>query len=701
MTVSDEQILAIFRNHPDETLHFAFIFKALRLDRREKGELKQALKTLVRAQRLECSRGKHYRIPRRQSSTGTLTLTNSGVGFITPDRGGSDVFVSPTTLVGVTEGDRVEYVHVSGRGGRPAARVERVVERTKKPLFGVLQAWRGTYFVDDAEPLIRTRVWLEPNAALSRDAVGQLVALELTEGTPKQQIGVNGRLLRVLGEPGSFAAEFERMFHGFDLPGPFPPAVLEEAQRAESIPVGERVDLRHVPFVTIDGESARDFDDAVALGEEQGEAVLWVAIADVAHYVREGSALDREALERGTSVYFPNRVIHMLPPTLSEGLCSLRPRENRLAVVARIRNPASATVEDVTLFEATIRSRARLTYTQVQRFLERRSPLLEASEEESAELAEMIDGLYELTRTLRARRFEQGSLALEIPEPEFRLDPSGETVLSVTARHATVATTLIEELMLLANRLVADWMGAREVPALYRAHDPADLAKLESVRELFARLQIHVESPDKLGDPARKLLEIATGHPLQNFLHKQVLCALPQAEYRATNDGHYGLHFDSYLHFTSPIRRYPDLYVHRQLKKALNTKETHFTARQPAVRKQTVAIAEQSSGRERVAKSAERESDTLFLLRYLERHAGEAFAGTITGVSEFGCFVELDELMVSGLVHYRDLGDFVYQPKAHGFRHVASGELLCVADPVVVRLKSIDLRRRHLDLAFL
>ncbi|MCA9522625.1 MAG: VacB/RNase II family 3'-5' exoribonuclease [Myxococcales bacterium] len=701
MNVTDEQILSLFREHPDQSLHFAFIFKALNLDRRAKGDLKQALKQLVRAQRLECSRGKHYRLPRRQSSLGTLTLTASGVGFITPDRGGSDVFVSPSALVGVTEGDRVEYVHVQGRGGRPAARIERLVERTARPLFGVLQHWRGSYFVDDAEPSIRTRVWLEPDPRLTPQAAGQLAALELSSKPETQRIGVLGRLQRLLGKPGSFAAEFERMFHSFDLPGEFPAEVLAEAKRVEALAPGDRSDLRHVPFVTIDGDNARDFDDAVALTEEQGEPVLWVAIADVAHFVRERSALDEEALARGTSVYFPNRVIHMLPSTLSEGLCSLRPHEDRLAIVARIRNPRSATTDDVTFFEASIHSRARLTYTQVYRFLERRAPLFAEPPDDAAELETMIDELFALTRVLREQRFDGGSLALEIPEPDFELDESGENVLRVTARVANDATTLIEELMLLANRLVADWMAAREVPALYRTHDPADLGKLEAVRELFGRLGIAVEASDKLSDPARKLLEVTIGHPLQNFLHKQVLCSLPQAEYRPTNDGHYGLHFDSYLHFTSPIRRYPDLFVHRQLKTALRSKETHFSARHPTVRKRVTELAEQTAARERIAKSAERESDTLFLLRYLERHLGEAFPGTITGVSEFGCFVELDDLMVSGLVHYRDLADFAYQPKAHGFRHLQSGELLCVADRIVVRLNRIDLRRRHLDLAFL
>nr|MDJ0869504.1 VacB/RNase II family 3'-5' exoribonuclease [Myxococcota bacterium] len=515
-------------------------------------------------------------------------------------------------------------------------------------------------------------------------------------GRPAARASAAGRVVEVLGAPGDPEADFRAIAWRHRLPIEFPQPVLDEAHAfAPGVAPEERarrLDLTARPFVTIDPATARDHDDAVCV--EPGAAGgwrLWVAIADVSHFVAEGSALDREALRRGNSVYFPDRAIPMLPEHLSGDLCSLRPDTERLALAAELEIGGDGAVRGARFHEAVLRSRARLVYEEV-------ADAMAEGPAREGEVGEQLVRLGALARRLLRRRVAGGAIDLDLPEPWIVLGDDGRPV-DVRRAARTLAHRAIEEAMLAANRAVAEWLAAREVPALYRVHEPPAPAKLDALRALYGRFGLLEGARDEPLSAVRlaEALRRVEGHPEERLVNLATLRSMRQARYDARNLGHFALAFDAYLHFTSPIRRYADLVVHRALKDTLaagGASRERAAARAPRV----AGWAARASFCERAAQDAEREAVDAARCAYMAGHLGEEYEGSVTSVARQGAYVTLDPVFVEGLVHVSALpGRWDLEPDAYALVK-RSGEALRLGDRLRVRIDRVDLARGWIDL---
>jgi ribonuclease R len=521
-----------------------------------------------------------------------------------------------------------------------------------------------------------------------------------------------GRLLEVLGDVATPGVDVEVVLRHYDIPWRFPGEALAAAAGLPADPGPAdwqgRDDLRRQVVVTIDGESARDFDDAVSIERRPDHTFrLGVHIADVAHYVASESALDREAYRRGTSVYYPERVIPMLPEALSNGLCSLRPEVPRLTLSVFLDVDRDGAVVARRFAETVIRSARRLTYGEVRRLLEEPRPGDEAS---YGPVLHALRDMRELTGVLHEARRRRGSLDFDLPEGNVELDTDG-TVVGILPYERNVAHRLIEELMIAANEAVAYELVRRGSPGLFRVHDAPGRERLEELAELLRPLGLELtRDPADLDDlpPAalQKVLEQVEGRPDEPFLSALVLRTMQRAVYSPECRGHYALASRYYTHFTSPIRRYPDLVVHRCLKALLHGEDPARAGdenERAALAERLAAIAEHSSMTERRAEQSERDLLQWKKVRFLADRAGERFHGRITGVQPFGLFVQLEDFHVDGLVPIRTLADdyYLYEPEAHRLVGERRGRVFQLADPVEVELTGADLRHRGLDLKIL
>jgi ribonuclease R len=454
-----------------------------------------------------------------------------------------------------------------------------------------------------------------------------------------------------------------------------------------------REDLRHLPFVTIDGETAKDFDDAVAIERlpDNGHR-LWVAIADVAHYVAASGAIDREALHRGTSVYFPGSCLPMLPEALSNGICSLNPQVDRLVMVAELDFDGRGHRQQARFFAGIIHSRARLTYTDVAKILVDRDPELRAN---YASLVEMLEIMGELAERRIARRHERGSLDFDLPEAEIVLGLRGRPEQIVRSER-NLAHRLIEEFMLVANEAVAEWLDRQRLPLIFRIHEPPSEDKLATFQEFIAHFNQGLAIPAEGVKPKllQELLERVAGTPEEKLINHVLLRSLPQARYAVENRGHFGLAANCYCHFTSPIRRYPDLIIHRLLRRQLRLSDDH--ERLPASLEE---MAERSSHCERRAMEAERDIVNLKKCQFMQERIGEEHRGFVVSVQPFGFFVELEEIFVEGLVHVSSLADDYYQfdEATHSLTGMSRRRRFTIGDSVAVTVHRVDPDRREID----
>lgn len=633
--------------------------------------------------------------------TGRLSCHRDGYGFVIPDDGGEDLFIPARYLRDNLHGDLVRAEVVSRRksGGREGRIVE-TLERGIRTIVGRFETAGNQGFVIPDDARVPCDIGI-PSRGRGGARQGDAVVAEITV-YPSGGRGAAGRIIEVLGRPDDPEVEILTIVRKHGLPYQFPPEVVAEARlTAGSVQEEDlrgRVDLREETTVTIDGETARDFDDAVSVRREEDALIrLRVSIADVSHYVAQGSSLDLEALNRGTSVYFPGRCIPMLPENLSNGICSLKPCEDRLTVTADMLFGNDGEMLEAAFYPSVIRSDARLTYTEVKEILVDGNPDAIARHRH---LLRDLKTMEELALRLREKRRKRGSIDFDLPEPEIILDLQGRPE-SIGRAERNLAHSIIEEFMLAANEAVAAHITACGAPCLYRVHEPPDPLKLEDFKEFVKPLGLSFRMRGDTAAPGelQRLLTAVEGSAAERMVRELLLRCMKQARYSAENLGHFGLASPCYLHFTSPIRRYPDLVVHRILKALLSGGLKKRDAK--AVSARLPEIAELASRRERTAMGAEREIVDLKRLQYMEERVGETFDGFITGVTAYGFFVELTELLVEGLVHVTALGDDFYRllEKRHTLVGERSGRKYRIGDRVRVRVVGVSRLKKRIELA--
>ncbi len=627
---------------------------------------------------------------------GTIIANAEGFGFLRPDAAGDDVYISPAEMRKVMHGDRalLNVVGIDRRGRRQGAIAE-VLERRASRLVGRIVEQNGLVLVAPDDRRLHQDILIPPGKDRGARS-GQIVVAEITQ-PPTAQRGPIGEVVSVLGErlTPSLIVEMAIASHG--LPNEWPDQALREAAQVEPQvkrdEIAGRVDLRKLPLVTIDGEDARDFDDAVFAEPVASGFRLIVAIADVSHYVRPGSAIDDEAQKRSTSVYFPGFVVPMLPETLSNGICSLNPKVERLCMVCEMQIGHDGEVSRAKFYPAVMRSHARLTYTRVWQALGEKNADARA---ELADVLPQLEHLHQLYRILAKARQRRGAIDFDSREVKFRLAPSGE-IVQLGAEPRNDAHKLIEECMIAANVEAAKFLDKHKIPALYRVHAPPPESKyedlLEFLREFALRMPPHAQvKPADFSALLKKIRDRADAGLIQSVLLRSQSLAV----YSPENSGHFGLALDAYAHFTSPIRRYPDLLVHRAIRYALGGgKLSDYTYSASAM----AALATHCSQNERRADEAERDVDERYKCAWMEKHVGSEFDGIVSGVTSFGLFVELTESQVSGLVHITQLPNDYYH--FDPIRRLLSGERrglkFRLGDTVRVQVLRASLEDRKID----
>ncbi|MES2771176.1 MAG: ribonuclease R [Pseudomonadota bacterium] len=670
------------------------------------------LRAMEREAQLMRNRKGAYIVPERASLiAGRIEGHADGYGFLVPDEGGGDLFLDSKQMSKVLHGDRA-LARVMGldRKGRREGAIVEVLERANRMVVGRVLLEHGITVVVPENRRINQDILIAPetNAATQpklKLASGQVVMVEIIE-QPSRHAQPIGRVVEILGNYADPGMEIEIALRKHNLPHEFSPKVVEEAKalpaKVRKTDLAGRVDLRDLPLVTIDGETAKDFDDAV-FAEKKGQGWrLVVAIADVSHYVLPDSALDQEAKERGNSVYFPRRVIPMLPEKLSNGLCSLKPQVDRLAMVCDMSISRTGVVKAFDFYPAVFHSRARLTYTQVWQALsgQAQAPSSDEQKDEkhpiTEELLPHLQALYALFKILLKARAQRGAIDFETVETMMLFNDQGK-IENIVPVHRNDAHRLIEECMLAANVCAAAFLEAHKEPCLYRVHEGPTPEKLEALRSFLKEFGLGLGGGDQASakDYAALLAQIKP-RPDAQLLQIVMLRSLRQAMYSPDNVGHFGLSYERYAHFTSPIRRYPDLLVHRSIKAILARTEAKKSKKSSPPWDE---VGLHCSMTERRADEATRDVNNWLKCYYMRDRIGEVFAGTIASVVPFGVFVALDSVFVEGLLHVSELGEDYFQFDAlkHQMLGERSGKRYRLGDRLRVQLVKADLETGRID----
>jgi ribonuclease R len=701
----DSEILARLREKGSRVLSFRELVEALRVRDADEDAFRERLDALERKGELARVRGEKYSaIEFTNLTSGRITVRPEGFGFVLV-QGGEDLFVPRSGMHGAMDGDTVlareERSRARGRdAGKISGVVVKVLDRARERVVGRFEVHDGRKVVLPYDPKIDATIRIADGKARGARE-GEIVDVRLTAFPDARRVaqGVVEERLGFLGEPG---VDVEIVLRSHNLPPRFPEPVVAEAEAFPSeVPEEDllgRRDFRDRRIVTIDGETAKDFDDAVEVEKTANGFRLGVHIADVSHYVREGTGLDDEARSRGTSVYFPGRVLPMLPEHLSNGLCSLNPRVDRLVLSALLELDRSGRVVKADFVRGVIRSAHRMTYTEVARLLETRPSSADA--ERYGAFLEDFRHMGELAALLRRRREARGAIDFDLPDADVVLDDEG-LVVGIVPESRNVAHKLIEEFMLAANEAVAKHLQFARQPAIYRVHDRPDPDRLVDLREVLQTFGYELKGDLAEVPPAafQKILHAIEGKPEERLLRDLLLRAQRKAIYSEECRGHYALAAPYYCHFTSPIRRYPDLVVHRQLSALLADGRPVAAKDFDAVNERFREVAAFSSDRERRAEAAERESLLWKKIVFMKDKVGREFDAFVTGVAAFGVFVTLKDFFVEGLVPVSALGEdfFVYEERQHRLRGRSGGKIYRLGDSIRVKLKAIDEVRRRLD----
>ncbi|TWI04894.1 ribonuclease R [Luteimonas cucumeris] len=665
--------------------------------------LGKRLAAMVRdGQLLQNRKGAYVPAQRMDLIAGTVIANPDGFGFLRPDSGaGDDLFLPPFEMRKAMHGDRV-LASVTGmdrRGRREGAIVE-VLERRLNRLIGRFTLESGISYVVPDDRRIQRNVQIPSDARLDARH-GQLVVCEIVQPADSHRPPI-GRVLAVLGDKLTASLAVEAAIHGHEIPHEFPPEVLAQAVavplQVDAATAAARVDLRALPLVTIDGEDAKDFDDAVYCETNREGFRLIVAIADVSHYVRPGTPLDDEAQKRATSVYFPGFVVPMLPETLSNGICSLNPKVDRLCFVCDMQIDRHGEITRSKFYEAVMNSHARLTYTQVWNAVGEGVPDQDREQAVAFIGAQLpqVQRLHQLYGILDKARQKRGAIEFESSEVRFVLGPQGE-VTQAGMLQRNDAHKLIEECMIAANVQAAKYLLEQGIPAPYRDHDRPPEAKYADLEEFLKEFKLRLPPWSKVQPKDfRTLLEKIRERPDAALLESVILRSQSLAVYAPDNIGHFGLALEAYAHFTSPIRRYPDLLVHRAIKHALaGGKPATYQYSGSAM----AALSLQCSERSRRADEAQREVDERYRAAWMEQHVGSEFDGTISGVTSFGLFVELDDSKVNGLIHVTQLPNDYYHfdPIRKTLSGERAGRVFRLGDRVRIVVLKASLEERKID----
>lgn len=673
------------------------LFDKLNLDEDSKQEsLGFRLKAMLRdGQIMQDRRGRFCLLQKINLRRGTVQGHPDGFGFFIPDEGGDDMVLSATEMRTVMHGDIVlAYQAGVDRRGRPEGKIHEVLEHANATVVGRFFTDHGVNFVlPDSKRL--TQDISIPQEFADNAKNGQIVLVELI-AFPNKRAQAIGKIIHILGEHMAPGMEIQVAIHAHGIPFEWPDDVNAEVakipQQVTESQLKGRTDLRTLPFVTIDGEDAKDFDDAVyCYKKPKGGFQLYVAIADVSNYVAKDSALDKEAARRGNSVYFPGKVVPMLPEALSNGLCSLNAHVDRLCMVAEMSISEDGKISRSRFYRAVIHSHARLTYTQVGLWLEQGK-----ADEKHQPLWPMLESLYELYHVLLATRKIRGAMEFETTETRIEFDEN-KKIKCIVPVIRNDAHKLIEECMLAANVATARFLEKAEIPTLYRVHAAPEEDKITALRQFLGELGLQLGGGKKPSPKDfQRTMSTIGDRPEKHLIETVMLRSLKQAQYVEANEGHFGLAYTAYTHFTSPIRRFPDLLIHRAIGHLLDNHPVYeFSYTHDDMNR----LGKHSSMTERRADDATREVISWLKCEYMQDKLGQVFSGRISAVTSFGIFVELDEVYVEGLVHVTSLKNdyYTYDAVKHRLTGTRGGHVYCLGDRMTVLVARVDLDERKID----
>ena len=685
-------------NFSQLTKHFGY------KDEERKIALKRRLRAMEGDGQLTFNKFKQYAIAKADSRlTGTIIGHRDGYGFFAPDKGGKDFFVSSHEMQKVIHGDVVEAILLdrTDRKGRKEVKILDVIQPRKAGIVGRFFVEHHLAFVVPDDARIKQDIIIDPKQKLGARH-GQVVVVDIVQ-RPTKRTNAVGKVVEILGEHMAPGMEIQIALREHDLPHQWSAEVEQElatiADEVEESAKAPRVDLRDLPLVTIDGEDARDFDDAVYCEpKKSGGWRLWVAIADVSYYVRPGTALDDEAIARGNSVYFPSQVIPMLPEKLSNGLCSLNPDVDRLCMVCEMTISQAGKLSGSKFYPAVMRSKARFTYTKVAAILEGD----EALREEYQSLVGDLENLHAMYQALSTAREQRGAIAFETQESIFIFNED-KKIASIEQLQRNDAHKIIEECMILANVATAKFVEKHNFPGLFRVHDKPSEDKYNNFVSYLAELGIELtkkETPDP--SDYGHILAMVEDRPDKELIQTMLLRSMKQAVYQSENIGHFGLALPSYSHFTSPIRRYPDLVIHRVIKAILEGQENNQANEgcYSYSEEQVVELGEHCSMTERRADDATRDVSDWLKCEFMQDHIGDVFTGVISTVTNFGMFVRLSELHIEGLVHITSLGRdyYHYDDVRMSLTGEQTGVKYHVGDVLEVQVAAVNLDEKKIDL---